>query len=329
MKEREMRLRVLLITGFIFSVDTPVKKQDRKTVNLHVKTSGHQFRSRARTFGPLDPVIASVIITNDNGPIPVNVLEGNNVTLNSGLQELDKDHNVMWTQGQDFSGDQIAQWKASIVTISESYQDILQMDPTTGDLVFLRVTKSLTGFYCVKILKGREPHVLRQYHLAVYEPVSVPKITTTQTNIRAELTNDGFCYVSCSVENGPDVNLTWYQGEKQISQTSNNNISISLSLPLEIVKEETYTCEANNPVSTETDSINSKQECPPHGSGGNIYAVIGVVVGSVALVALIVYLIHRCINKRGGINCVETIPMDSVQNNSEGNVEPLLDNNTQ
>ncbi|XP_041839269.1 SLAM family member 5-like isoform X2 [Melanotaenia boesemani] len=320
-------LRMLLITGLFYVTDSVIKR-DGETVTLNVNTTGLQVMNYFWTFGRHHPVINITIVTNDNGPIRINVLEGNNITLDSGLQELEKDHNVMWTQGQDFAGDQIAQWKDFIVTISESYKGILKMDPTTGDLVFLRVTKSLTGFYCVKIWKGSEPHVLRQYLLTVYETVSVPNIT-------AEPTSDGTCYVSCSVENGPDVTLTWYQGEKQISQTSNNNISISPTLLLEINRENksSYTCEANNPVSTETTSINSTQLCPPHGSDWNIVTATIValgVVGGVLLVlaALIVCRKYQCIKRTRETYFVETIQMDSSQNSCEGSEDHLLNGNT-
>jgi len=109
----------------------------------------------------------------ENTVVPVVVLEGNNVTLDSGLKELEKDHNVMWTQGPDFGGKHIAQRIDSVIIIAESFQDILLLNAKNGDLTFLRVTTNITGFYCVKIMKGREPYILRQFHIDVYGKCSM------------------------------------------------------------------------------------------------------------------------------------------------------------
>lgn len=91
-----------------------------------------------------------------------------NVTLDTGVEELKKDHNVLWTQGADFAGQLIAQWKDSNIFIEESFKDLLQLNPHTGSLTLIRVTRKSTGFYCVKLLLGAELHILRQYEVTVF-----------------------------------------------------------------------------------------------------------------------------------------------------------------
>ena len=39
----------------------------------------------------------------DNPVIDINILEGENVTLDVGVKELEKDINVKWTQGPNFT----------------------------------------------------------------------------------------------------------------------------------------------------------------------------------------------------------------------------------
>ena len=104
----------------------------------------------------------------DNSIIHLNVLEGNNITLDTGVEELQKDHNVKWTQGSDFSGNLIAQWKNSIITIEKGFEGVLDLNPHNGSLTIIGVTQNYTGFYCLRMLLGDEPHVLMQYYITVY-----------------------------------------------------------------------------------------------------------------------------------------------------------------
>ncbi len=96
------------------------------------------------------------------------VLEGSNTTLESGVSELQEDHIVEWTMGPDFGGKLIAQRKNSIIFIDEDFTDFLQLNPHNGSLTFIRVTETNSGFYCVKLLLGGQPHIRMQYRLTVF-----------------------------------------------------------------------------------------------------------------------------------------------------------------
>lgn len=101
------------------------------------------------------------------------------------------------------------------------------------------------------------------------DPVFVPNITATQADTGGQPVTDGICFVRCSVKNSPNVTLSWYRGEEEINQTKNPDISIHLTLPLTIQRqnEAIYTCKAENPVSSETATLNSTLWCPAHGTG--------------------------------------------------------------
>ncbi|KAI4874014.1 hypothetical protein NFI96_006748 [Prochilodus magdalenae] len=72
------------------------------------------------------------------------------------------------------------------------------------------------------------------------------------------------CSPLCSVENGKDVNLSWYEGEERISSITSTDSSERLYLPLNITHLNcpTYTCVAANPVSNQTNQLSITELCP-------------------------------------------------------------------
>uniref|UniRef100_A0A3Q1CB54 Ig-like domain-containing protein n=1 Tax=Amphiprion ocellaris TaxID=80972 RepID=A0A3Q1CB54_AMPOC len=205
------------------------------------------------------------VIFPDNSVIFEKVLEGNSATLDPGIETLQKDHTVRWTKGLKFLSDQIF--------INETFKDVLQLNERTGALTINRMTRSLEGFYCVKNLWGTDPHILRKYLVMVYELVPKPQISSAPANFTQ---TDGICSVSCSARNAPEVFLSWYQGEKKIIEISDSDISVNLTLPLQIQSqpEVIYTCRAANPVSDATVMLNSTDWCPPHHSGELLWVVL-------------------------------------------------------
>lgn len=103
--------------------------------------------------------------------------------------------------------------------------------------------------------------------LSFLDPVSVPHITEAQPDITAK--TSGICSARCWVENSDNVTLSWYRGSEIIMQTSDPDVSINLTLTLEIQmhNESIYTCRAENPVSNKTAALNSTLWCSAHDTG--------------------------------------------------------------
>ncbi|KAF7650518.1 hypothetical protein LDENG_00124950 [Lucifuga dentata] len=246
----------------------------------------------------------------ENGAEWIPALVGTSITLDTQIK-LQMDHYVIWTRGRDFGGDPVALWQNNKTVIMEAYRDVLQLNPLSGSITFVRVSREYSGFYCMRMMLYGDPYILRQYHFVVFDPVPLPNISV-QNNTRSQ--SEWSCHVECYMKNALNETLSWYRGEKEINQTRNPDISSNLSLPLIIQEQDggIYTCMAANPVNNQTVNFNSTY-CPHHAPEKTwIYITIGFGVGAglVLMVLIIVYVWRCCRYHEGSMICIE---MNNVQ----------------
>lgn len=106
--------------------------------------------------------------SSDYSTILYDVLEGNSVILDTGIKKLQKELTVTWTRGPGFAGKMIANFSDLSTWIEASSVEDLRLNPLTGSLAIVRVTKRHAGFYCVELLLGHEPYMMRQFLVTTY-----------------------------------------------------------------------------------------------------------------------------------------------------------------
>ncbi|XP_042605464.1 SLAM family member 5-like [Cyprinus carpio] len=257
--------------------------------------------------------IFGVYNVDTNAVKSVSVTKRDSVTLNTDVTELQRDDQILWMFGpRDTRIAEIYKQIISVYDKKEKFRDRLNVDSQTGSLTIKNIRNEHSGLYKLQIFSQRGTSYKR-FNVTVYAHLPIPQITITQNHHHpsnqycpsSSSSSNQYCSLLCSAVNVSAVTLSWYKGNSLLSSISVSDLSISLSLPLEVEYQEknTYSCVLNNPIRNQTQLLNITQLChmceaPPSDPVqccGFTEAVIRLVVSAVvgvAAFAVVVYYIR-------------------------------------
>ncbi|KAG1946382.1 CD48 antigen-like [Pimephales promelas] len=254
-----------------------------------------QFQLKSAT-GLENPVDSTRGVFGDS----VSVMEGDSVTLNTDITEIHEDDYILWIYGPEKSIIAKISIENRIFSTHDvpdgRFRDRLKLDDQTGSLTITHTTTEHTGVYTLEI-KGAKL-TSKTFSVSVYARLPVPVI------IR-DCSSSSSCSVVCSVLNVSDATLSWYAGMSVLSSISVCDLSISLSLPLEVEYQDknTYSCVLNNPISNQTTHLDINTLCR-HTCADSVHccgpteAVIRLVLSALVGVATFVLLPSDRSNQR-------------------------------
>ncbi|CAM4661302.1 unnamed protein product [Leuciscus chuanchicus] len=196
------------------------------------------------------------------------VLEGDSVTLHTDLTNIQKYERILWTFGTDST--RIAQIINAVNKVS-LYDEVLdgrfrgrlKLDHQTGSLTITNTTTDHSGLYQLQIIGGNE-FPPKKFSIIVSAPLPIPVIISNSSQCSSSSSSPSYCSLVCSsVLNVSHVTLSWYKGISVLSSISVSDLSISLSLPLEVEYQDknTYSCVLNNPISNQTTHLDINTLC--------------------------------------------------------------------
>ncbi|XP_026054442.1 uncharacterized protein LOC113040315 [Carassius auratus] len=228
----------------------------------------------------------------------LSVTEGDSVTLESGLTEI-SENSILW---ETETKNNLKSLIAGITRAGGMFgisRDRLKLDNQTGSLTITNITTEQTGLYILRLTKQS-----KAFRVSVYARLPVPVISSNSTNCSSSSSSSSSCSLVCSVVNVSHVTLSWYKGNSLLSSISVSDLSISLSLPLEVEYQEknSYSCVINNPSSKQTTHLDISKLCQPC-SGfvhccGSTEAVIRLVLSALVGVATVILLVYDIRSRR-------------------------------
>ncbi|XP_016349712.1 SLAM family member 9-like, partial [Sinocyclocheilus anshuiensis] len=232
----------------------------------------------------------------------VSVMEGDSVTLNTNVTEIPENAHILWKFGAEkFMIAKIKRKKQiSVFDVPEGrFRDRLKLDNQTGSLTITNTTTQHAGLYELDITEVKKSS--KTFNVSVYAHLPVPVIIRNSSRCSSSSSSQQNCSLVCSVVNVGHVTLSWHKGNSLLSSISVSDLSISLSLPLEVEYQDknTYSCVLNNPISNQTQhNINITQLSldtnSPSYQDSPLIVLISAAAASLLIVVIIgIFCIYR------------------------------------
>ncbi|XP_026054792.1 uncharacterized protein LOC113040750, partial [Carassius auratus] len=228
----------------------------------------------------------------------VSVMEGDSVTLNSSFTEIQTDDKIVWHFGNERSVIAKINRETKKIVVSDVRRSYtLKLDHQTGSLIITNTSTTDSGLYEVTISNSSTETKYR-FNVTVYARLPVPVISSNSSNCSSPSMSKYSFW--CSVVNVGHVTLSWYKGNSLLSSISVSDLSISLSLPLEVeCLDDFYSCVVAYSFTNQTTHLNNTQHCQPCSMKGSVSLIvlISAAAGSLLIGAAIgifyVYKKHR------------------------------------
>uniref|UniRef100_A0A8C2HHI3 Ig-like domain-containing protein n=1 Tax=Cyprinus carpio TaxID=7962 RepID=A0A8C2HHI3_CYPCA len=242
----------------------------------------------------------------------ISVMEGDSVTLNSDLTEIMNGVWINWLFGAEITSlAETNRWDDGFSVYDDvldgRFRDRLKLDNQTGSLTITNITTEHAGRYYLHIAPRHFSlnQSLKAFSVSVYARLSVPVISSNSSQCSSSSSSSQQnCSLVCSVVNVGHVTLSWYKGNSLLSSISVSDLSISLSLPLEVEYQDknTYSCVLNNPISNQTQHLDITQLCHTCSDSvhccGSTEAVIRLVLSALVGVATVILLVYDIRSRR-------------------------------
>ncbi|XP_056304478.1 SLAM family member 6-like [Danio aesculapii] len=233
----------------------------------------------------------------------VSVMEGDSVTLNTDVSVIDKDDDVTWKFGAENS--LIAKISIKNVLFSTNnvldgrFRDRLKVNRQTASLTITNIRSEHAGEYQLEINGVKLTSKI--FSVSVYARLPVPHLNSSQCSSSSSSSSVQYCSVLCSVVNASAVSLSWYKENCLLSSISVSDLSISLSLPLEVEYQDnnTYSCVINNTISNQTTHLDINTLCQTCEDGLPVFYVAFLCTGASLLIVVIIVMCCKKWRKTG------------------------------